>query len=292
MGWFKRVLYGLLVGIASIAPGISGGTLAIALGFYEDLINAVADLLKHFKKNFLYLFPFGVGGLISVAAFSVVINFFFINYPLPTNTLFVGFIVGTLPFIMAKFRSSLDEGFCRVSHVVTMVAFFVIVLIPVIFELFGISGGSESVAISASPLIIIQLLGVGIIAATTLVVPGLSGTMILTAIGYYKPLLFIASTFVTALVTLNFEKAFSQLVFIIPLGVGVVLGVFLIAKLVSYLFRTIPAYVYSAIIGLIAATPLVMLNDVKDYDISLFNVLISILTLLIGFFLVRKFEEK
>lgn len=292
MGWLKRVLYGLLIGIASIAPGISGGTLAIALGFYESLINAVADLLKHFKKNFLYLFPFGVGCLISIAAFSVVINFFFIKYPLPTNALFVGFIVGTLPFITGKFRSSLEGTSFGISHGITMAVFFIIVLVPVIFEIFGIGAGSGNVAVSVSPLVTVQLLGVGMIAATTLIVPGLSGTMILTAIGYYKPLLFIASTFVTALATLNFEKAFSQLAFIIPLGIGVILGIFLIAKLVSYLFRTIPAHVYSAIIGLIAATPIVMLNDIKGSDISLGSVLISILTLSIGFFLVRKVGDE
>ena len=67
MSWIKRILYGVLIGVASIAPGISGGTIAIALGFYESLINAVADLLKHFKKNFLYLLPYGIGALVSMA---------------------------------------------------------------------------------------------------------------------------------------------------------------------------------------------------------------------------------
>ena len=57
MSWIKRILYGVLIGVASIAPGISGGTIAIALGFYESLINAVADLLKHFKRIFCICFP-------------------------------------------------------------------------------------------------------------------------------------------------------------------------------------------------------------------------------------------
>ena len=290
MSWIKRILYGVLIGVASIAPGISGGTIAIALGFYESLINAVADLLKHFKKNFLYLFPYGIGALASMAALSVVINFFFIRFPLPTSTLFIGFILGTLPFIRSKFRKSLEttqEGRQKVSHIITMAVFFLIVLIPLFFK-----GGIGQVNLSGDFLSVISLVGVGVIAAATLVIPGLSGTMILTAIGYYKPLLFIASTFVTALVRLNLSAALEQLIFIVPLGVGVVGGAFLLAKLVSFLFRTIPSYVYAAITGLIIATPIVMLADIELTHISVLSVLCAIVALAAGLVLIHFLGEE
>lgn len=288
MSWVKRVLYGFLIGIASIAPGLSGGTIAIALGFYEHLINAVANLLKHFKKNFLYLFPFGIGALISIAALSVVINYFFINYPLPTNTLFIGFIVGTLPFIWSKVRTNLGASHLGASHIITMAAFFVIVLIPIFLK----GPGTGSVSLSSSPLSILLLVGIGIIAATTLVVPGLSGTMVLTSLGYYKPLLLVASTFVTAAVGLDLDTAVSQLVFIVPLGIGVIAGIFLTAKLINFLFHKIPAHVYAAITGLIIATPVVMLADVNKTNLSAASVLLSIVTLLIGFLLVRRLGDE
>ncbi len=70
MGWIKRILYGFLIGIAAIAPGLSGATIAIALGFYEDLISSVADLFKNFRKNFLFLLPFGLGTVASIASLS------------------------------------------------------------------------------------------------------------------------------------------------------------------------------------------------------------------------------
>lgn len=290
MSWIKRILYGVLIGVASIAPGISGGTIAIALGFYESLINAVADLLKHFKKNFLYLFPYGVGALASMAALSVVINFFFIRFPLPTSTLFIGFILGTLPFIRGKFRKSLETshgGVRRTSHLLTMAAFFVVVLIPLFFK-----GGIGQVNLSGDFLSVVSLLGVGVIAAATLVIPGLSGTMILTAIGYYKPLLSIASAFVTALVSLNISAAAEQLIFIVPLGIGVVAGAFLLAKLVSFLFRTIPSYVYAAITGLIIATPIVMLADINREHISFLSVLCAIAALAVGLILIHFLGEE
>ena len=151
-----------------------------------------------------------------MAALSVVINFFFIRFPLPTSTLFIGFILGTLPFIRGKFRQSLEmthEGRRKASHVITMAIFFLIVLIPLFFK-----GSIGQVNLSGDFLSVLSLVGVGVIAAATLVIPGLSGTMILTAIGYYKPLLSIASTFVTALVSLNLSAALGQLIFIVPLG--------------------------------------------------------------------------
>ena len=287
MSWIKRVFYGALIGVASIAPGISGGTIAIALGFYESLINAVANLLKQFKKNFLYLFPYGIGALVSMAALSVVINFFFIRFPLPTSTLFIGFILGTLPFIRGKFRGSLQGGERRASHIITMAVFFFIVLIPIFFK-----GSIGEVNLSGDAASVISLVGVGVIAAATLVIPGLSRTMILTAIGYYKPLLLIASTFVTALLSLDIRTALEQLIFIVPLGIGVVAGAFFLAKLVSFLFRVIPSHVYAAITGLILATPVVMLADIRLSHISVLSVICGIGTLAAGLILIRFLGEE
>ena len=285
----KRVLFGVLIGVASIAPGVSGGTIAIALGFYEDLINAIANLLKHFKKNFLFLFPFGLGAMVSIAALSVVINYLFLHFPLPTNTLFIGFIVGTLPFIYRKIRQNLGtQGKMRASHFLTLAVFFVLVLLPIFLK--GNSGSSAE--LSTDPISLILLVGIGMIAATTLVVPGLSGTMILTSLGYYKPLLLIASTFVTALATLDWETAIHQVLFIAPLGIGIIIGVFVMAKLISLLFQKIPAHVYSAIAGLIIATPVVMLADVSLDVFSAGNMIISLITLFIGLLLVRKLGDE
>lgn len=283
MSWIKRVLYGILVGVASIAPGISGGAIAIALGFYESLINAVADLLKHFKKNFLYLLPYGIGALFSMAALSVVINFFFTRFSLPTSCLFIGFILGTFPFVRSKFKSNLNGSALKASHIATLLVFFIIVLLPLFLK----EDGDQEALLSREPGDIILLVGVGVIVAATLVIPGLSGTMILTAIGYYKPLLLIASTFVTALASLNIAAAMDLLIFIIPLGVGVVLGGFILAKAVSFLFRVIPSHVYAAITGLILATPIVMLTDINRSDVSVPTIICGVFALAVGLILTR-----
>lgn len=288
MGWIKRVLYGALIGIAAIAPGLSGGTIAIGLGFYEDLIRAVGDLLKHFKKNFFYLLPFGAGALISVAALSVVINFVFTRYPLPANSLFIGFILGTIPFLWKKFRTSLGKKKAGVPHVLTAAIFFCLVLIPLFFKSAGADEPGGNAALSESLSSILLLAVIGMIIAATLVIPGLSGTMILMALDWYQPLLLVASTFVTALVSLDFSAAAGQLVFIIPLGVGIIIGTFLTARFVTFLFAKVPAYVYSAILGLIAATPFVMLANTTRTELAPLNLFISAAALIAGLQLVKK----
>ncbi|MCB6994578.1 DUF368 domain-containing protein [bacterium 210820-DFI.6.37] len=288
MGWIKRMLYGVLIGIAAIAPGLSGGTIAIALGFYEDLLRAVGNLLTDFKKNALYLLPFGAGGMASVAALSVVISFLFSRYPLPSNMLFIGFILGTLPFITGKLRSNLKG---LVSHIFTALLFFILVLIPLFLKPAGISEISSSEALSGGPKTMLLLVLLGVIIAAALVIPGLSGTMILSAMGFYKTLLLIASTFVTALAGLDFSAAFRQMIFILPLVIGVLLGIFLTARFISLLFEKVPAYVYSAVLGLILATPFVMLADIRKSDFSVFTISAGAAALAAGLLLVRKLGD-
>ena len=299
MTWIKRLLYGMLIGIASIAPGISGGTIAIAMGFYERLISSVANLLKDFKNNFKYLFPYGVGAMLSIAALSVAFDYMFSRFPLPTNMLFIGFILGTLPFIRGRFKSSLGENKISWKHIMTGLLFLIIVLLPTFIASpvdstnssvaagsSGAAGASMTDAFSAANSSSIMIFFIiGVIIAATLVIPGLSGTMLLTSLGLYRPMLHTASLFVTSIVTMDITAAVDLLDSIIPLGIGVVVGGFLIAKLLNHLFRKIPSYIYAAVIGLICATPVVMLTGISLSAVTALNVIIGIAALVIGLFL-------
>lgn len=287
MSWIKRFLYGILVGITSIAPGISGGTIAIALGFYESLINAIANIFSDFKKHFSYLFPYGVGAVISIAALSVALEFLFENYTLPTSTLFIGLILGTLPFIKGKVTDSLNGHKPNYKHITTGIIFFVIVLIPVFISedsasaLFSpdTDGGSGS---------ILLFLIIGIIVAATMIIPGLSGTMILMTLGLYRALLSTTSGFVTAAISLDIPAVIGLLDAVLPIGIGFAVGGFLIARILNRLFQKIPSYIYSAIFALICATPIVMLAEVQAAQLTLPNICVSVVTLIIGLLLVRK----
>lgn len=93
----KTFIAGIIIGIANIIPGVSGGTMAVSMGIYDKLIHAVTHLFKEFKKSCLFLLPVLIGAAAAIVILSRVIEFLFDHYPLQTNLLFIGLIVGGLP---------------------------------------------------------------------------------------------------------------------------------------------------------------------------------------------------
>ena len=210
----------------------------------------------------------------------------FENYPFPTNMLFSGFILGTLPFIRGRFRSSLSGGKTTWKHIAVGIIFMMIVMLPVFIP------DAEAGAAQTESGSMLMFFIIGIIIAATLVIPGLSGTMILTAAGFYKPLLDTASSFVTSLAAFDFAEAAALLNGIIPLGIGILIGGIIIAKLLSLLFRIIPSYIYAAVLGLICATPVVMLAEIRFTELNILSILTGAAALALGLFTGRKLGEK
>ena len=94
MNWIFYIICGMIVGIANIIPGVSGGTMAVVLNIYDRLIASVSNLRKEFKKSIAFLLPIAIGAGIGIVAFSKLIEFLLIHYPLATNFFFIGLILG------------------------------------------------------------------------------------------------------------------------------------------------------------------------------------------------------
>ena len=122
MEFLSRVLKGLVVGVANIIPGVSGGTMAVVMGIYDRLIGAVSDLRRDFKNSLLYLFPIGIGAVLGIVLFSHLIKFLLEGYPMPTNLFFLGLILGSIPMI---FRRARKESFQKSSLLPFAVSFAV-----------------------------------------------------------------------------------------------------------------------------------------------------------------------
>ena len=100
----KQVLQGMVVGIANIIPGVSGGTMMVAMGLYDRLIHAITHLKKEFKESMKLLIPIFIGAGIAIVALSRLFEFLLETYPIPTNFAFCGLIAGSLPFIFKKVK--------------------------------------------------------------------------------------------------------------------------------------------------------------------------------------------
>ncbi len=129
------MIKGFIMGIANIIPGVSGGTLALTLGIYEEFIEAISHFFEKLKDNVKFLIPIGIGMVISILIFSNVIDASLESFPLPTILLFMGLVLGGLPMIFKRIAGKKDSK--KVNNYVLMSFTFCLIiflsLIPVFF---------------------------------------------------------------------------------------------------------------------------------------------------------------
>ena len=270
----KQILQGMVVGIANIIPGVSGGTMMVAMGLYDRLIHAITHLKSEFKESMKLLIPIFAGAGIAIVALSRLFEFLLAVYPIPTNFAFCGLIAGSLPFIFKKVK----------GHKVTvgkLIPFLIFFGVVILMALLGETGGN-SADVSFGLVNVIKLFSVGIIAAATMVVPGVSGSMMLMLLGYYDTILKAINDFVDALVKFDMGGLATGVGILAPFGIGVVIGIFLIAKLIEFIFSKAEIHAYYGIIGLILASPIAILMKTDWSGISVLTVGIGSSYLCIG----------
>ena len=279
----KSILKGMVIGIANIIPGVSGGTMMVAMGIYDKLIHCITHLFSEFKKSVLFLLPIAVGMGIAIVASSFGLEYLFANFPLQTNLLFIGLILGCLPAIWKNVKGNS----IRAGHILSFLIFFALV------AGLAIVGEREGAAadLSFSLVNVAKLFGVGVIASATMVIPGVSGSMIPLLMGYYNPIINSISDFVRALLALNVDGILQGFGVLIPFGIGVVVGIFAIAKLVEIIFEKAPMYAYWAIIGLIVASPIAIIAMGSFPAITVLGVVTGVIALGAGVVVAMKLGE-
>lgn len=279
----KNIIKGAIIGIANIIPGVSGGTMAVSMGIYDQLIHCITHLFSEFKKNLKFLVPIFIGAAIGLVGLSFVIECLFDVAPLETNLLFIGLIIGGLPAMWKRVKGNA----VKVPHAVAFVLFFALVVGLAAF------GNAEGVDVVLEPGVgkAIMLFIVGVIAAATMIIPGVSGSMILLIMGYYNPIVTEINNFIRALIALDFTALWRGVLIFVPFGLGVITGIFGIAKVIEIVFQKFPLLAYWAIIGLIVASPfaIVLLSDFGT--ITVLRVLVGIVALAAGTLVAYKLGE-
>ena len=280
MKWFMDVLRGMVIGLANVIPGVSGGTMMVSMGIYDKLIWSINHLFTKFKECIKVLLPYLVGMVLAIALGAVGLKAAFANFPLPTNALFIGLILGSLPFILKEMKGE-KIGW---QGVVVFVLFFALVVVLKAVE------ANNKAAIELNVLEVIKLLCLGAIASATMVIPGVSGSMILKTLGYYEPIVTEAiPALLKGITSGNGDMILHNVGILLPFGIGIVVGIFGIAKLIAFLMKKWKGRTYCAILGMVAASPVVILMDPSIYEG--FNVWIcvaSVVCLALGVFVAFK----
>lgn len=276
----KQILSGVVIGVANIIPGVSGGTMMVAMGIYDKLISSITGLFKNFKKSVQFLFPIAIGMALGIIVLSKVITVMFDVIPFQTNCLFIGLIVGSFPFIVKNVKGHS----VRISHVIACLLFFGLVLGS---ALMGDGSGSEA-TLTGGVIPMVKLFAVGVVASATMIIPGVSGSMVLMILGYYDAIVSNISLFIENVITWNVEGIIEGLLIFIPFGLGVVAGVFLIAKFVEFIFNKFPLIAYWSIIGLIVASPFAIFISAGLEGVTVISVITGVIALAIGAFVGNK----
>lgn len=279
----KNILKGIVIGIANIIPGVSGGSMMVSMGIYDKLIHCINHIFKEFKKCVLYLLPFAIGIVIALIGGTFTIKKLFDVFPLQTSLCFVGLVIGGLP---AMWKNVKDKSI-KAGHII---AFMVAVALVVFIALNGETEGNAA-DLSLNLVNVLKLFGVGIIAAATMVIPGVSGSMLLMLMGYYIPIIDTIHAFLDSLLAWDMDGMIKGFGILCPFGIGVVLGILAVAKLVEFIFTKFPLYAYWIIIGLIVASPVAIMKMSEFGGFSVFAVIGGVFALVAGTVISMKLGE-
>lgn len=297
MKFLIEIIKGMFVGIANIIPGVSGGTMAITFGIYDKIISSITNLLKDFKKSFKTLLPIAIGIATGVVAFAYILPYCLKTQPFCTSAAFTGLIVGGIPMII----TSLKEGWkkdTKKSLPVNVIVFIVLFTISLIMPF--LNGDAESgILLTANLPTMIKVFFLGIIAAATMVIPGVSGSLVLMILGYYFGILTAVKSFLDGLKGLDFGVMLDNGLVLAPFAIGCIVGIFFVSKLIEWLFNNYSSATFSGILGLVATSPVSIFYKVhQEYGLgstSIIQLIIGIIIFVACLWLtlfMSKLEEK
>ncbi len=350
LNWIVAVLKGTLVGLAVVIPGVSGGSMLLTIGVYEDAVSITSKEKARRRAAIVKLIPYAIGIVLGVAALSFIVTWLLANFEFLTILLFSGLILGALPMLFKKIRGQKVRPVCIL---VALVMIALMVLLPylndtsaerfrrlsagdvlsvgerlvlaereedaitvkngdeatVVYEIRSAGGtfgkpsdgyvlrstldrktlyaadgatvfdlsvdGSglltltarEGGAVRTTPafrsvdalndgvLSALLSLALGFIAAGTMIVPGISGSMVLLVLGFYNSVMMHLKGFIVCVLTLNFTAIGPHLLVLLPFAAGIVLGLLLVSKAIRWLLDKHPTPTYYGILALMLASP-------------------------------------
>lgn len=249
-------LKAIVISIGGIAPGLSGSVLMVIFGLYEKIVETIGNIFKDFKKNIIFLIPIFSGFLIGVIIFSKVINYLMTNFEIYTRFAFLGLILGTVPLFNKEVRK---KGFNK-KYYIPMLISFIFGLVLFFFN--------KSLFPNITNPNMVQSFMLGLVVASSVIIPGIDSATILSALGLY-------GTYVSSLANLNFAV-------LIPAGFGLGIGILVISYFINKLLKKHYTILFSIIFGLFIAIIPSVLNETcyLAFDVKS---LIALIIVIIGF---------
>jgi putative membrane protein len=275
IGFLRNIFYGALIGITLIVPGMSGSTMAVMLGIYDDIIESISRFLKDWKRSILYLIPLGIGAVTGVYSLAGAVKWAVQDWAMPMGFLFIGLMLGSIPLIyayatgesidtsddvadknaekIAVAKKTEDAGELDLpqkkstSKVIDLPSVAIATLtfaLMIALMLLAPDGVEHSVASDPTLALYIRLFVVSFIACAVMVVPGISGALMFVIFGVY-------GTLMTAVSDMDFR-------ILIPAVVGAFCGLLVGARIIDILLTRWTRQTYWGILGLVVGSIVVL----------------------------------
>ncbi|EES48216.1 DUF368 domain-containing protein [Clostridium botulinum] len=235
---------GFCMALADSVPGVSGGTIAFILGFYDKFINSLSNVISGRKEEkieaFKFLFKLGIGWVVGFVSSVLFLTSIFDKEIYKISSLFIGFIIFAIPIIIKEEKSSIINKYKNIFF--SIIGICIVVLITY----FNPVAGSDSAAGMSLDRLTLGLgayiFVVAMIAISAMVLPGISGSTLLLIFGLYAPIM----NAVKEVLKFNFDYLLVCFVF----GFGVLFGILITIKGVKYLLSNYRSQTIYLILGL------------------------------------------
>lgn len=248
---------GMFIGGTMLIPGVSGGSMAIILGIYDRLISAISRFFKSIKSNIIFLAVFAVGAVAGMILLANPIYYLKELFEKPVMFFFIGCVAGSIPMMVKKAQVRKVSWKCFVFPIVGALFVVLITFVPT---------GTTGTEMSGGVLDYLLLIFAGFLAAIALVLPGISVSFFLVLIGVYDDL-------IASIKNLNIP-------FLIPIFIGLVLGIILTTKLLEAAMNKFPQPTYLIILGFIVGSIVEIFPGLPG---NIFEYIICAITLVLGY---------
>ena len=265
--WLLKFLAGMGIGTGAAIPGVSGAAIAVICKVYEQIIWAINNFRKAFKRAIVILLPILLGIFCAVVPCIILFDKALDHFVFGTMCIFAGFLIGSFPGVLDEVKGT---KITKKLVICIVIGFIFVILLGIASVFLGREINIESQFAKMDFWMYLVLIPVGVLAAVALTVPGLSGSLILLIIGFYKPLLSFtvewAKEMFGAGVPQSFANTGKWFGMLGCFALGVLIGVVLVGKIMSKLLEKHRTVTYFVIVGFIIGSLFVLFFNYNIYE--------------------------
>lgn len=264
----KRILMlkGFIIGLGKIIPGVSGSLIAVSMGLYEKCIYSISHFFENIKENIIFLGTIAIGIILSIILGSKVVFMLLEEHYIPTVSIFIGLILGSMLDILKNSKINSIKNFLLITIGIVTMSIIDFLAPNKIFEP------------TITPFCLLVIFLLGFLDATTMIVPGISGTAIFMMLGCYSFLLNLFS---------NIWKL-SHIYYTVTFGLGLLVGIIIVSKIINCFFKQHQESIYLIILGFALSSVMLLFKEILLKSTKLYDIILGIVFMIFSFFVIKK----